>query len=526
MTLSAHGQFDLQSLQYLNGDVFISKTLAMDDGSLTLVGNLGTQSNFVVAPTIDGSEFLFIRYNEDLIFQWAKRLNAGSKGDGIIDALASRDGGYILFGSTDSDDGIFIGNSVPPTTDKNFFVAKLDSSTNVLWVQIYSCPNTFNIEALSAFENKYGEIFFSVRSDTSGGDFPMHYSNLYTYDIFVGKLDSAGNKLWVKVYGGQGTDETLKMKGDGRGGFYFCGRSSSQDLDLAGTIHSGFNGFLGRMDSSGAILWMKAFGGNSADWFNNIIVDTLAHQVVACGMSASIDGDLQGRGILHPGFDDDYWVVATDTLGNLKWSKWYGGTKTDVAITIEKNNANNKYLVSGYAYSKDLDVDNLHTQLNNDIDAWIISINPIDGSIYRKRNIGGNRHDAIAEIVSIGSRNLILGATNSSDFDFIDHTFNNQSYFLAELLDFPSSVNPANAHDIELKLYPQPVSNNLFIEWDQRIFANLQYALYRTNGQKVFSGSLEKYRYIDMSSIASGTYYLELLSENILIANSIISKQE
>ena len=110
-------------------------------------------------------------------------------------------------------------------------------------------------------------------------------------------------------------------------------QTNSNDGDVSGW-HEGYdpnNGYasadywLVKLDSLGNILWEKCFGGSGNDFGNGIILNQDGGYALA-GSSNSGDGDVTGNHVDSTGFTNDYWVVKTDSTGNLEWEKSLGDT--------------------------------------------------------------------------------------------------------------------------------------------------------------------------------------------------------
>lgn len=89
------------------------------------------------------------------------------------------------------------------------------------------------------------------------------------------------------------------------------------------------------MDSLGNVIWTKRYGGNLGDRFTSIIQSTDGN-FVCVGYSNSTDSAFT---INHGA--DDYWVVKIDTSGNVLWQKIYGGSGSDITykvLDVENNN--------------------------------------------------------------------------------------------------------------------------------------------------------------------------------------------
>lgn len=108
-----------------------------------------------------------------------------------------------------------------------------------------------------------------------------------------------------------------------------------------------------------------------------------------------------------------------------------------------------------------------------------------------------------------------------------DHSSKEGFSFDLNVSDIPSSLQePEWAKAI--KLYPNPVEGQLFIDYDFSKNLDLEIGLFNNLGQKVLSEKWTTFRKgkvaLNVISLASGSYFLRLVSENQLITRKIILK--
>lgn len=197
---------------------------------------------------------------------WQKPL--GGTGDDIPNSIIQTiDGGFIVAGNSDSNDGDIT------TTHSDFacWVVKLDLNGNIVWQNLYV--------------NGSGSRAIVQTNDT--GYLILGNSSANFYAI---KIDSIGSSIWEKYYGGSGLEQAMSVVKTVDGGFLFVGDADSNDGDVSGN-HGGQDFWVVKVDSLGNIIWQKCYGGSNGDNAFSII-QTIDGGYSIAGITSSIDGDI------------------------------------------------------------------------------------------------------------------------------------------------------------------------------------------------------------------------------------------
>ncbi len=163
-----------------------------------------------------------------------------------------------------------------PSPDSELFLVKYSPSGNISWA-INVCKGYFSggiasngdaIFITGAFRQSTNTIgsFTLNNADPSGT----------SYDLFVAKLDTSGNVVWATSAGGSGSEFTDAIAVTQSGNTYISGRYNSPLLALGpNTLLTSANSlFVAKLDGGGNILWGKLVGGNS-DFVTNVATDPL-----------------------------------------------------------------------------------------------------------------------------------------------------------------------------------------------------------------------------------------------------------
>jgi hypothetical protein len=124
-------------------------------------------------------------------------------------------------------------------------------------------------------------------------------------DFWLIKIDENGNMEWNMTYGGTESDVAAALVCTADGGYALAGVTSSD-----GNGETDF--WLVKVDSSGNVQWNRTFGGQTDD-------------VATCVIQTSDGGYAVAGYWLEDDSSEDALMVKTDSLGNVEWTRTYGG---------------------------------------------------------------------------------------------------------------------------------------------------------------------------------------------------------
>jgi len=293
-----------------------------------------------------------VKLNSSGDIEWQKCLG-GTNDDYAYSIQQTSDGGFIVAGETNSNDGDVSGNH----GNSDYWVVKLNSSGTIEWQKCLG--GTGWDEAYSIQQTSDGGFIVAGYTSSNDGD----VSGFHGYsDYWVVKLNSSGDIEWQKCLGGTNDDWARSIKQTSDGGFIVAGETRSYNGDVSGN-HGGIDYWVVKLDSLGDIEWQKCLGGTNNDYARSIQQTSDGGFIVA-GYTSSNDGDVSG---FH-GYSD-YWVVKLNSSGDIEWQKCLGGTNDDWARSI-KQTSDGGFIVAGFTASNDGDVSG--NQGNSD--AWVVKL--------------------------------------------------------------------------------------------------------------------------------------------------------
>jgi hypothetical protein len=249
----------------------------------------------------------------------------------------------------------------------------------------------------------------------------MHLKKLFLAGMLLSVLISfalvslvgASSEMWSKTYG-IGTGYSLVETSDG--GFAIVGDNRLVKTDANGNMewnrtykafsaHSlveasdggyaiaGGDGLV-KTDAYGNMEWNKTYGGSRYDYINSLIETS--------------DGGYAMGGTFNQNYEDpfddrDFWLIKTDSYGNLEWSQTYGGPDYDYVNSLVET-SDGGYLLAGstgfwYFVSK----------------MWIIKTDE-QGNMEWNKTYGGKEYAIANSVVKTSDGGYALAGRLLGDF--------------------------------------------------------------------------------------------------------------
>lgn len=400
------GELDLVATFGGSDEDSASEVVEATDGNYVVVGTTRSNNGDITDKTGTDADIWVLKIDPEANIIWSKTLG-GSNDDFGHSIKNTSDGGYIVSGYSRSSDGDVGGNE----GFQDFWIVKLTADGNIQWEQNYGFLG--GEQAFNAFETADGGYFVSGFLDVTGSGGQGNddgRSKLHGVGEFWGiKMDSNGNKVWRRYFGGSANDRCFDSVQTEDGGFLMIGSSESDDFDITDAKGS-YDYWVVRVDDTGNLLWTKSYGGEEID--------------VAYGLTPSKDGNFimvgdsrsADQDVSNPKGNADLWAVKFRGDGQLLWEKSFGGSAFDSAKSILALQ-NGSYVISGSTRSADGDVSANRGQN----DAWLILINE-SGGLQFEIAVGGSDLDFANHAMETTDNKIILvGDTLSSDGDISEN---------------------------------------------------------------------------------------------------------
>jgi len=384
------------------GDDVFSDLSPTSDGGFILAGN--SNSDPSGNKSLDGfglGDGWVIKVDAFGNKQWEQVLG-GNDRDSFSKVRQTLDGGYILAGFSSS---AISGNKTSPNYgNEDAWVVKLDSLGNVQWDRTLGGAGVDIAVAVEPTSD--GGYLVGADSDSgiSGNKTSAGYGG---NDFWVIKLNSTGNTLWEKAYGGSGRDDLYDLRLTGDEGFILAGFSISLPGGNKSAPNYGDTDFwVVKADGNGAIVWDRSFGGVAGD-AAYAVQQTADGGYIVSGLSSSLAGGNKTSPSLG---DFDAWVIRLDGNGNALWDKTFGGTDRDFFNSVEQT-SDGGYILGALS---DSGVSGNKTSPNSGLsDYWIVRLDA-DGKKLWDNSFGGSAGETLKSVSPTTDGGYILGGVSTS----------------------------------------------------------------------------------------------------------------
>ena len=233
------------------------------------------------AGTLHGvGEYWGIKLDADGQFFW-KRYFGGSNNDRSYNVMQTNDGGFVLIGSSESDDF----DITDSKGSYDYWAVKLSVEGDLEWTRSFG-GSEIDI-AYDIATTLDGNFLIVGDARSNDQDVSTNYGNA---DIWLVAIDPQGNLIWEKSLGGSMFDSAKDLLPMNDNLYCVTGSSRSNDVDV--TTNNGENdAWTVVVDAQGTIIFEVAIGGSSLD-FSEGAAQGVDGALLIVGNTESSDGDI------------------------------------------------------------------------------------------------------------------------------------------------------------------------------------------------------------------------------------------
>ncbi|NQT61882.1 MAG: T9SS type A sorting domain-containing protein [Candidatus Marinimicrobia bacterium] len=240
-----------------------------------------------------GDDFWLVKTDLSGDTLWTKTFG-GPSTDEATSVIQTVDNGYMIGGTTRS----------WGAGSYDAWLIKTDSIGDTLWTRTYG--------------GSRGDEANSVIHTPEGGYLMAGYTKSFgngNRDIWLVCIDSLGDTLWTRTYGGVSNDVAMEVIQSNDDGYIVCGYTAS--------FGAGSNDlWLLKIDAQGDTLWTQTYGGPDEEMAYSVL-QTLDDGIIISGHTYSF-----GSGMA------DLYLVKTDSEGDLLWTRTFGSGDDEYAFSI------------------------------------------------------------------------------------------------------------------------------------------------------------------------------------------------
>ena len=419
--MTEKGELDWQKSFGGSGFDMLQSIKNTSDGGFILAGTSSSAKSFQKKENCKGlSDFWVIKLNAAGDEQWQRTIG-GNGQEELLCAFQTKDGGYILGGSSSSS------------------------------------PNSIST---SKFDEKSLITDTYAKSEKSRGNM----------DYWIVKLDRQGVIEWQKTYGGQYADLLRSMEQTSDNGYILAGYSNSP---ISGDKTEGNKGagdyWVLKLNNTGEIQWQKAYGAEGDDQ-PYVIHQTKDGGYIIGGNSNSSSALSSQGGIVGNG--TDYWILKLDEEGEVVWSKTFDFGKVDILTSLVENN-DGTYLIGGHARNSGprsggglmSKAASLIAKEKDGINDYLaLKINDRGEEIWSK-TVGSGGEDILRKLIETRDGGyLMAGTSNSGSSKDKNSNIGSNDFWVVKLKD-KAKVEKVKA---SIEAIPNPVSTytNVIIGYD------------------------------------------------------------
>lgn len=232
---------------------------------------------------------------------------------------------------------------------QDYFVARIDAAGHTLWQQFLGGDNHESLAGLAIGPDNSVTLSGGSISPIGGNKTVPHFGD---YDAWIARLDPAGSRIWDRSFGGASADQISLAQGTSDGGMILCGVSFSEPSgNKSSPAHGQGDVWLLRLNAAGEKLWEQSLGGIGYETPLKLFETPDGGFLIGCGSASPISGNKTSPSLdSNPRVAGDFWIVRVDAQGGILWDKAFGTRSWDLLLDFQPT-ASGGAVFSGVRYA-------------------------------------------------------------------------------------------------------------------------------------------------------------------------------
>lgn len=424
-------------------------------------------------------------------------IEINSAGDTLWSTKDLQANGKVI--SLNNNDMVFAGGNTAGNAYDTIYITR----TNAQGITQWSTPLAF-----SPCKNTVSDIIEVTDGVVISGYYPSGSCSLPVYDAFVAKLNMSGQVIWTSIVDGIDNEQLHSVKELPDGRIAAFGWSNTETLNPLNEY------MLVMLDLNGKLDWRKQFGNE----YNNF----------GYGLEVTYDG-----GLITTGYGANMEVYQFNDKGDKQWNKTYEVACGSSYFSVAQTND------GGYAFLGTEDV-------NGQCNSFLMKTDSIGNVFWKKHwnirlrefieNADGSfvlagyasyLPDAVVilfDSTSLPTPPAPVDTTVTNDTTEVTNPKDQDVSQYLDSMDIDTGVDDEELVERTIKLYPNPATTDLNIEFSNKDASEYQLSIYSVTGQLIYfqDGITTEKIHIDMTDVVSGAYVYRLSNSNNIYAGQFL----
>lgn len=420
-----------------------------------------------------GYEAFLLKVSANGSYQWMRTYGWSGSNEYAYSVVQSLDSGYTFLGSTS-------------TGKSDILFVKTDINGAVQWARTFGDTAVFDQGKLLIRTADGGYLLVSRAASYSAGG----------RDFFLIKTNPSGVVQWSRTYGGKWDENVYDIIKTSDGGYVTCGRTLSYGAGSTDAL-------IVKLSSGGVLQWARTYGDTAFDDFANSIIQTHDGGYATSGHTKSY-----GAGL------DECSLMKIDSIGNLQWTRIFGGTQMDENLTLVQT-ADSGYALNGFTAS--------YGAGNRD-------------GVLMKTTANGYTFGCITEVTPTVGTPALVTSSLSIEWTSVSPVVGTPSPTLSSpvltITDLCSSSgvfsDDANHYQMQLVIYPNPFNTRTTIRFSLPNALRVTLKVFDVLGREVailVNGELNRGEHtvvFDTNDLSNGFYIYQLKSEHFIETKKLL----
>ncbi|MFN5983111.1 MAG: gliding motility-associated C-terminal domain-containing protein [Fluviicola sp.] len=273
------------------------------------------------------------------------------------------------------------------------------------------------------------------------------------------------SQIWGRNTFGQFTNEAVDVEVDASGNSYITGYLTGETaFQTDVVVLNGYSGdaYVAKYNSTGALIWVKTFGGNFSDRATDLAIGPDGN-IVFTGQFFGT-ANFGSISLTSPAGSKDIFIAKLDPAGNVIWAIREGGTDAENAYGVTVDHQNNVLLtgqfkgnstIAGQTFTSTIDP---LTSLPS-FDFFVAKYDSNGNPLWIRNGVADYEDRGLA--VSVDDQdNVFMTGQFSDTLQFCGNTYNNMSYNLG----FVTKLSPTGN-----LIFFNRIQAGMSVPWDVKV---------------------------------------------------------